>query len=314
MRIETERFLVTGGLGFIGRHLVRALVLRGATCVVIDRSREIEAIRDLVASTKVTVHHATVLSDDLAPILRDCTSVFHLAASADVRTGEKNPREVFANNVLATARLLDAMRDADVTRIAFASTSTVYGEPSVVPTPEDYAPLEPISVYGASKLAGEGLLHGWAQDGGSAVVYRFANVVGGGATHGIVHDFVWKLKANPGELEILGREPGTHKSYVHINDTLRAILLAWSKIGEGVSAFNVGTEDTITVREVADAVCGAMELRDVAYRWSGGIDGGGWKGDVRRMGLSVDRLRALGWRARYGSAEAVALAARELAR
>jgi len=101
---------------------------------------------------------------------------------------------------------------------------------------------------------------------------------------------------------------------VHINDTLRAILLAWSKIGEGVSAFNVGTEDTITVREVADAVCGAMELRDVAYRWSGGIDGGGWKGDVRRMGLSVDRLRALGWRARYGSAEAVALAARELAR
>jgi len=120
--------------------------------------------------------------------------------------------------------------------------------------------------------------------------------------------------ANPAELEILGREPGTHKAYVHINDTLRAILLAWSKIGEGVSVFNVGTEDTITVRDVADAVCGAMGLRDVAYRWSGGIDGGGWKGDVRRMALRVDRLRDLGWRPRYASAEAVALAAKELAR
>jgi len=314
MKIEDERFLVTGGLGFIGRHLVRALVLRGATCVVLDRSRDTTPVRDLVASGKVTVHHGTVLSDDLAALLEGCTSVFHLAASADVRAAEQNPREAFANNVLATARLLEAMRAAKVTRIGFASTSTIYGEPAVVPTPEDYAPLEPISIYGASKLAAEGLFHGWAADGGSAIVYRFANVVGGGATHGIVHDLVWKLKANPAELEILGRDPGTHKAYVHINDTLRAILLAWSKVGEGVSVFNVGTEDTIMVRDVADAVCEAMGLRDVAYRWSGGIDGGGWKGDVRRMALRVDRLRALGWRPRYASAEAVALAAKELAR
>jgi UDP-glucose 4-epimerase len=251
---------------------------------------------------------------NLAELLGDCTAVFHLSASADVRQAEQYPREVFANNVLATAKLLDAMHEAGVTRIGFASTSTVYGEPAVVPTPEDHAPLHPISVYGASKLAAEGLLHGWAKEGGTAVVCRFANVVGGGATHGIVHDFVWKLKASPGELEILGREPGTHKSYVHINDTLRAILLAWSRVGEGVSVFNVGTDDAISVRDVADAVCGAMGLRDVSYRWTGGVDGGGWRGDVRRMTLRVDRLKALGWQARYGSAEAVALAAREIAR
>jgi UDP-glucose 4-epimerase len=314
MKIEGERFLVTGGLGFIGRYLVRALVLRGATCTVLDRARGTEPIRDLVASGKVSVHHGSVLSHDLAAILRDCTSVFHLAASADVRAAEQNPSEVFENNVLATARLLDAMRAANVTRVGFTSTSTVYGEPGVVPTPEDHTPLEPISVYGASKLAAEGLLHGWAAHGGTAVVYRLANVVGGGASHGVVHDFVWKLRANPNELEILGREPGTHKSYVHINDTLRAMILAWSKVDAGVSEFNVGADDAITVKEVADAVCTAMGFQGVPYRWIGGADGGGWTGDVRRMRLSVERLKALGWRARYGSAEAVALAAKELAR
>jgi UDP-glucose 4-epimerase len=314
MRIEDERFLITGGLGFIGCHLVRALVLRGARCLVLDRARGVDPIADLIASGKVAVQHVSVPPANLAELLGDCTAVFHLSASADVRQAEQYPREVFANNVLATAKLLDAMHEAGVTRIGFASTSTVYGEPAVVPTPEDHAPLHPISVYGASKLAAEGLLHGWAKEGGTAVVCRFANVVGGGATHGIVHDFVWKLKASPGELEILGREPGTHKSYVHINDTLRAILLAWSRVGEGVSVFNVGTDDAISVRNVADAVCGAMGLRDVSYRWTGGVDGGGWRGDVRRMTLRVDRLKALGWQARYGSAEAVALAAREIAR
>lgn len=313
MKIEGERFLVTGGLGFIGRHLVRALVLRGATCVVLDRARGDESIRDLVVSGKVAVHYGSVLSADPA-LLRGVSAVFHLAASADVRTSELNPREVFENNVLATARLLEATRAAGVTRIAFASTSTVYGEPTVVPTPEDYTPLDPISLYGASKLAGEGLIQGWAAQGGTAVVYRFANVVGGGSTHGVVHDFVWKLKAAPNELEILGREPGTRKSYVHINDALRAMVLAWSKGNEGVSVVNIGTQDAITVKEVADAVCSAMGLSGVTYRWTGGADGGGWRGDVHRMRLSIDRMKALGWEPRYGSSEAVALAAKEIMR
>ena len=314
MRIETERFLVTGGLGFIGRHLVRALVLRGATCVVIDRSREIEAIRDLVASTKVTVHHATVLSDDLAPILRDCTSVFHLAASADVRTGEKNPREVFANNVLATARLLDAMRDADVTRIAFASTSTVYGEPSVVPTPEDYAPLEPISLYGASKLACEALLSAYAHSFGiEAVVFRLANVIGGRSGHGVVHDLVMKLAKDPEKLEILGSDPGTSKSYVHVDDVILGIRAGVLAATEPVSVYNVGTEDAVHVRGIADAIAEELGLLDVRYAWTDGAQGvRGWVGDVRTMRLSVDRLKTTGWIPTMTSERAVRTAAKEL--
>jgi len=313
MRVEGGRFLVTGGLGFIGRHLVRALVGWGASVVVVDReSRSTDAIADL-PSNRVAVHAADVRTADLVPLLKGCSGVFHLSASADVRAAQDAPGPVFENNVLATARLLDAMRAADVTHLGFASTSTVYGEATVVPTPEDYAPLLPVSVYGASKLAAEGLLHGFAaRHELAAVIWRFANVVGGGAAHGVTYDFVRKLAANPAELEIFGREPGTRKSYVHIDDVIEAMRLTWQHAERGVATFNVGTDDAITVKEVGDAVARALGLAGVRYRWSGGVDGGGWRGDIRTMQLSVEPLKALGWRVRHGSADAIYLAAKEL--
>lgn len=301
MRLQGERVLVTGGSGFIGRHLCRALVAKGATVVVLDREGHgvegVEAVR------------GDMRTMDLGPALRGCGAAFHLAASADVRASEDRPREVFEDNVLATARLLDAMHDAGVTRLGFTSTSTVYGEAAVIPTPEDHEPLAPISVYGASKLAAEGLVHGYAANRElTAVVWRFANVVGGGASHGVVPDFVRKLRANPADLEIFGADPGTRKSYVHVDDVLAGILRSWEAVDRGVEAFNIGSEDAISVREVADVVCGAMGLSGVRYQWTGGVDGGGWKGDVRTMRLAVDRLKAHGWRPRHGSAEAVRLA------
>ena len=315
MRVQGERVLVTGGLGFIGRHLCRALVARDASVVALDRETPgAEALQDLVRSGRLEVVHGDLRTADLAPALRGCASVFHLAANADVRTAEERPREVFEDNVLATARLLDAMHDAGVTRLGFPSTSTVYGEPSVVPTPEDHEPLAPISVYGASKLAAEGLIHGYAANRElTAVVWRLANVVGGGATHGVAFDLVRKLKASPAELEILGRDPGTRKSYVHVDDVLAAMLHPDADAPHGVETFNVGSEDAITVREVADAVCRAMGLAGVAYRWTGGVAGGGWTGDVRTMALAVEKLKARGWRPRHGSAESVSLAAAALA-
>src|SRR3989304_2156184 len=163
MRIEGERFLVTGGLGFLGRHLARALVDRGASVVVLDRDEARARIRPgLPDSDRLAVIAGDLRTLDLTAALRGCTAVFPLAASPDVREGEARPRAVFEDNVLATARLLDGMRDAGVTQLAFPSTSTVYGEATVVPTPEDYAPLAPVSAYGASKVAGEGLIHGFA--------------------------------------------------------------------------------------------------------------------------------------------------------
>ncbi len=315
MRIEGERFFVTGGLGFIGRHLVRALVYRDATVVVLDRAGKAGALEDLVAAGRVRVMRGDLLTGDLAAAMRGSSAVVHLAASPDVRLTEERPQEVFENNVLATARLLEGVAAANIPRFGFASTSTVYGEPTVLPTPEDYAPLEPISLYGASKLAAEVLLRGHARSQPlTAVVWRLANVVGGGATHGVVYDLVRKLRANPRELEILGREPGTWKSYIHIDDTIEAILHAWSAVDEGVEAFNVGSEDAISVREIADRVCEGMGLSGVTYRWTGGVDGGGWKGDVRKMALAVDKLKACGWKPRRGSGDAISRAAAEIAR
>lgn len=316
MKLEGERFLITGGAGFLGRHLARALVERRASVVIVDRDpRHLEAVRDLARSRGVTLVHGDIRHEEGLAAVRGCTAVFHLAASPDVRAGEQRPGDVFEDNVLATARLLERMRDEGVTRLGFPSTSTVYGEATVVPTPEDYAPLAPVSVYGASKLAGEGLIHGFAANHElTAIILRLANVVGGGATHGVAYDLVRKLGTNPRELEILGREPGTRKSYVHVDDTIGAMLHAWSVVDAGVETFNVGSEDAITVRELADEVCTALGLAGVAYRWTGGVDGGGWKGDVKTMALAVDRLKARGWRPRHGSAESVRLAAKELSK
>jgi len=315
MRIEGGRVLVTGGLGFIGRHLARALVARGASAILFDRDeRRASSVEDLVTSGRVEVRHGDLRTADLSPVLRGCTAVIHLAASADVRAAEERPQDVFEQNVLATARLLDAVAAAGIREFGFPSTSTVYGEATVVPTPEDYSPLAPLSLYGASKLAAEGLIHGFAaRHSVGAMIWRFANVVGGGATHGVVFDLVNKLKANPSELEVLGREPGTRKSYVHIDDAIDAMLLTWSALDWGVETVNVGSEDAITVREVADEVCRAMGLRGVRYRWTGGVGGGGWKGDVRTMALALDRLTAGGWRPRHRSADAVRLSASALA-
>ena len=305
---------MTGGLGFIGRHFVHALVGSGASVVVFDKpGRSPEVVRGSLESGRAVVAHGDLRSDDLLKALDGCTAVVHLAASADVRIGEERPADVFQDNVLATARLLDAMDAARVTKLGFASTSTVYGEPRAIPTPEDYTPLEPVSVYGSSKLAAEGLIHGFAAAHAcTSVLWRFANVVGGGA-HGVVRDFVEKLRTDPRELEVLGLEPGTRKSYVHVEDAVDGMLRSWSSVGAGVEPFNVGSEDVITVKEVADEVCRALDLSGVRYRWTGGIDGGGWKGDVRSMGLAVDKLKAAGWRPRHGSADAVARAAREIA-
>jgi UDP-glucose 4-epimerase len=312
---EAERVLVTGGAGYIGSHLVDSLVAGGREVAVLDnlsagRREFLDA-----SSAKVALREVDLLRADLAPLLSGCGSVVHAAANPDVRLGATDPAVHFEQNVLATSRLLQAMDAAGVPEIVFLSTSAVYGDAATVPTPEHYAPMRPISLYGASKLAAEHLVEAWARQGDRrAVVFRFANVVGGRATHGVIVDFVRKLRGNPRELEILGAPPGTSKSYVHIEDTVAAILAGWAAASPPFTVFNVASGGQTDVAGVADAVCRAMGVSPEP-RWTGGVDGGrGWKGDVRNMALATDRLRAAGWRPRFTSDEAVAAAVRDAMR
>lgn len=308
------RIVITGGAGFIGSHLGEALA-RDADVVLVDHLRP---GRRENAEAAVALGARLVKRDlsrgDFRSLFRRASEVYHFAANPDVRLGREGTRVQVEQNVVLTHRVLEACRAARVPRIVFASTSTVYGEATVVPTPEDYAPLEPISTYGATKLACEALLSSYAHTFGvQAVVFRMANIVGGRSHHGVSHDLVRKLRRDPRRLEIIGSDPGTRKSYLHVDDTVSGIRAGVRAATAPVTTYNLGSEDAITVREIADAVCEALGLTGVEYEWTGGSGAGrGWAGDVRTMQLSVERLKATGWRPAMTSAAAIRRAAREL--
>ncbi len=308
-----ERVLITGGAGFLGSHVADALV-HDADVVLVDNfaSGKRENIADAVKAGAQVVEH-DLLQGNLDPLFRGADTVYHFAANPDVRLGADGPKAHIEQNVLMTYRVLEACRANRVRRLVFASTSTVYGEAKVVPTPEDYGPCEPISLYGASKLACESLASAYAHTYGvQAVIFRMANVVGGRSGHGVVHDLVAKLRRDPKRLEIIGAEPGTSKSYVHLMDVLSGYRSGIAAARDPVSLYNLGSEDAIDVRTIADTICGELGLEDVAYTWTGGSGSGrGWVGDVRTMSLAVHRLKATGWRPSMGSEQAVGVAARE---
>jgi UDP-glucose 4-epimerase len=302
--------VVTGGAGFIGSHLVDALVARGDDVLVIDNlstgERANLAVHLDAGGVELLV--AGLLGDGWQERLAGAGRVYHVAADPDVRGGASSPAAMFEQSVVATVRVLEAMRAAGVPEIAFTSTSTVYGEADVIPTPEDYAPLVPISVYGAGKLACEAMIGAYCHSFGMrAFVFRFANIVGERSNHGVSWDFIHKLRTDPRVLEILGDGRQT-KSYLEVHACVEAFLYVCDHAPGRVNTFNIGSDDWIDVVTIADLVTGAMGLENVEYRFTGGDRG--WVGDVPRMLLAVDRLRALGWRPPVGSRESMERAIR----
>ncbi|MGA2935084.1 MAG: NAD-dependent epimerase/dehydratase family protein [Methanomicrobiales archaeon] len=306
--------VVTGGCGFIGSHLVNALAGRGESVAVIDNlSTGSEAnIAGPLRDGGTTLRKADLLHEGWEDLFAGAARVYHLAADPDVRMSGIHPENVIQNNILATGRVLEAMRRHDVPGIVFTSTSTVYGEASVIPTPEDYAPLEPISVYAASKLACEALISAYCHSYGmQGWVFRFANIIGERSNHGVIWDFVNKLRENPRALEILGDGKQT-KSYLEIHECVKAMLYAVDQAKGTYNVLNIGSEDWIDVTGIADIVVPALGLTKVDYRFTGGERG--WVGDVPRMLLSIDRLKGLGWKPVMGSRESVKAAAEAMAR
>ena len=320
MSLKLSKVLVTGGAGFIGSHLVDRLMTDGKNVTVFDNlsNGSLKNLERWLGNKGFRFIKGDLKNpNDIEKAVEDIELVFHLAANPEVRVGETDPSIHFQENLMATFNLLEAMRKcASAKTLVFASTSTVYGEAEVFPTPEDYGPSIPISTYGASKLGCEALASSYAHTFGlRTLILRVANVVGSRANHGVIIDFVNKLETDPKKLEILG--DGTQKkSYLHIEDFIDATLHVTSRFlddGKKADVYNVGSVDQVEVKKIAEIVADEVGLRDVKFVFTGGVDGGrGWLGDVKIMLLSIDKLMKTGWKAKYNSEQAIRLAVKAI--
>jgi UDP-glucose 4-epimerase len=307
------RVLLAGGAGFIGSHLADALVERGHEVVAVDNlslGRE-DNIAHLRNQPGFRFQRLELLDDEELRRLFAATrfdAVFHLAANSDIARSHRDPDVDRDNTFATTYALLRAMKEHGARQLIFASTSAVYGELSGALS-EERGPLHPVSHYGAAKLASEAFISSFTANYGLRTwIVRFPNVVGGRATHGVIHDFIAKLRRRPDVLEVLG-DGRQNKPYLHVRDLVAAILLIWDRAGQGVNVFNVGVDSRTTVKRIAEMVLEEMGLA-AAIRYSGGERG--WVGDVPEFHYQLDRIHVLGWRARLSSDEAVRMAIREI--
>ena len=309
--IDLKSF-VTGGAGFIGSHLVDKLIEKGHTVTVFDdlSSGKTEFIKHHLENDNFNFAKADLI--DVKKVSKEIERhdvVFHIAANPDVRMGAQKP-DIAKKDILATYNLLDAMRENEIKKIVFSSSSTIYGETPPFPLPENYGPLLPISVYGAAKLAAEGLIssfcHTFDMQGW---IYRFANVVGIRGTHGVIVDFINKLRKNSHELEILG-DGKQRKPYLYVTECVDGILFGFERSNEEVNFFNLGCDSATEVTRIGELVVDEMNLGDVKFKYTGGKRG--WPGDVPRFQLDVTKINKLGWKAKYSSDEAIRKAIREI--
>lgn len=310
--MKCQKYFITGGAGFIGSHLVDRLVGSGEVTVYDNLSSgKREFIQHHLGRGNFHFIEADVLDfDTLNKAIARHDVVFHFAADPDVRVGIEDTSLDLQQGTLATYNVLEAMRLNKISRIVFASSSTVYGEAGTKAVSEDYGPLLPISLYGASKLACEGLISAFCHlFDMQAWIFRFANVVGARSSHGVIFDFINKLRQNPGKLEILG--DGTQeKPYLYVSDCVDGILFGFEHSHERVNVFNLGTDSSTSVTTIANMLVEAMGLSGVRFAYTGGDRG--WRGDVPQVRYDISKIRRLGWRPRYNSDEAVRQAIRDI--
>ncbi len=289
------KYFITGGAGFIGSNLTDRLLKEGHKVVVYDNLSTgiIEFLTDADKNQNFRFKEADLLdTDSLTNEMKSCDFVFHLAANADVRFGIEHPGRDLEQNTIATFNVLEAMRKNNINRIAFASSGSIYGEPEVFPTPEQ-APL-PVqtSLYGASKLACEGMIEAYCEGFGfQSWIYRFVSILGERYTHGHVFDFYKKLLNNPEELFILGNGE-QRKSYLYIQDCIDAILISIKLSDAKVNLFNLGTDEYCKVIDSAELISSHLGLNP-KFKFAGGERG--WIGDSPFIFLDTNKIKSLGW-------------------
>ncbi|MBC2702329.1 MAG: NAD-dependent epimerase/dehydratase family protein, partial [ANME-2 cluster archaeon] len=272
MKLTNKNILITGGAGFIGSHVVDHLIKKNKVTVLDNLSSgRMEFVQHHMDNTNFKLIEGDLMEPGtITSALDGIDMVFHLAANPDVRLGAEDTKVHLEQNILATYNLLEAMRLTGTARLVFTSTSTVYGAASIMPTPEDYGPQVPISLYGASKLACEALISSYCHTFNmKAWLYRFANIVGSRGSHGVLVDFINKLRVDPFTLEILG-SGRQKKSYLDVDDCVDAMVFGVEHSDGTVNIFNIGSEDSIDVTGIADIVTQKMGYSDVEYRFTGG--------------------------------------------
>lgn len=308
------KIFVTGGAGFIGSTIVDKLLS--------DDSNSVTVIDNFVSGQDAFIEHHfkdkrfKLIKGDLLDLdllkksVKGYDIVYHFAANPDIARAMHETDLDLRLGVIATYNLLEAMRLNSVNKIVYTSGSGVYGDVGYVETPEDFGPLLPTSMYGASKLGAEGIISAFCyMFNMKSWIFRFANVVGKRQTHGVAFDFIKKLKEDPKQLLILG-DGNQSKSYIHVFDVLDAISLVVENANATVNVYNVATGDYITVNEIADIVIKEMGLENVRYEYTGGSKG--WKGDVPVVRFNLDKIYKLGWKAKYSSKEAVIKSVKEM--
>lgn len=310
------KVFVTGGAGFIGSHLCERMLAGGHDVVAYDNL--ILGKRDYLAKSLTNPRFRFVEADlnDLERVKNEMDGsqlVIHMAANSDISQGAARTDVDMRNGTVATYNVLEAMRVTGAKEIIFASTSAIYGEASVKPTPESYGPLFPISFYGASKLACEGMVSAFSHNCEiRAWVYRFANIVGAPSTHGAIHDFIARLVKNPAKLEVLGN--GTQrKSYLHVRDCVDGMLYGYEHSSELFQCFNLASVGVSNVRFIAEEV--VRQVSKVTGKTAELVFGEGdrgWVGDVPYTHLDGAKFAKLGWKARFESDDAVREAIREV--
>lgn len=308
------RYFITGGAGFVGSNTVdRLLQNENNEVTVLDNfsSGQMSYIEQHLGNRRFKL-----IKDDLLNLskvkdtIKGHDFVFHFAANADIAKSMVQTDLDLKLGIISTYNVLEAMRVNKIKKVAYSSGSGVYGDVGLTETAEDFGPLLPISMYGASKLGAEGIISAFCNMFDmQAWIFRLANIVGKRQTHGVGFDFVRKLRKNSNKLEILG--DGTQsKSYIHVSDVIEAMQFLIENSNEIVNVFNVATDDYITVNTIARIVASQMGLENVVFEYTGGQKG--WKGDVPVVRFDLTKAHNLGWRAKYNSREALRLSIQEL--
>jgi len=308
------RILIAGGAGFIGSHLCDSLLAEGHDIIIADKLifggdniKHLLENENYKKSKRVVFYNVELADEEQVDKIfkeNDIDAVYHLAANSDIQKGGKNPSIDFNDTLLTTRTILEGMRKANVQKLFFASTSAVYGEKTNELLCENTGGIMPVSYYGGAKLASEALISSYVSMCDiNAVIFRFPNVIGPRLTHGVVFDFIRKLRNNPAELEILG-DGKQCKPYIYVLDLVCAIVNLTKNFGKGEEVYNVGViGEGTTVTRIAEIVVDVLGLKDVKFNYTGGDRG--WKGDVPKFSYNISKVLSTGWAPKYNSDETV---------